>query len=128
MKRTITLLAILFSMTATAQFDGQISGKVLDLEMNGEPLLFATVSLANTTYRTQTNLHGNFEFTDLKPGSYVLQFSFLGYESQEIEIEVKSGGQTEVLSEMHALRRSSPGLSLTAVEQIPSDAKAENQK
>lgn len=63
---------------------GEIEGVVFDNETNKEPLLFATVAIKNTTVSTTTELDGSFSM-NLKPGTYTLVFSFVGYKTIEVE-------------------------------------------
>ncbi|WP_422082543.1 carboxypeptidase-like regulatory domain-containing protein [Ulvibacterium sp.] len=89
MKKIILIIPFLFSTVILAQETSSISGKVLDNELNGEPMLFADVMLKNTKWKTQTNFHGNFEIDGVAPGNYVLVISFLGYDTLEIPVETK---------------------------------------
>ncbi|WP_299530334.1 carboxypeptidase-like regulatory domain-containing protein [Ulvibacterium sp.] len=89
MKKIILIVTSLFSTVILAQQTSSISGKILDNELNGEPMLFADVMLKNTKWKTQTNFHGNFEIEGVDPGNYVVVISFLGYNTLEIPIEIK---------------------------------------
>ncbi|MEA1896722.1 MAG: SusC/RagA family TonB-linked outer membrane protein [Bacteroidota bacterium] len=63
-----------------------ISGTVTD-GFNEESIPGATVMVAGTTFGTATDLDGNFSFTvNMKPGTYALVFSFIGYRSVEQEL------------------------------------------
>ena len=74
----------------------------MDGELYDEPLLMATVSLQNTDLTTQTNFNGNFEITDVTPGSYILEIRFLGYESTTLPIEVKADEKIEIYQSVKA--------------------------
>ncbi|BFP40893.1 hypothetical protein FGF1_17380 [Flavobacteriaceae bacterium GF1] len=97
----------------SAQQTGRISGKITDMEMDGEPLLFANVNLKNTLFSDQTNFHGNFEFTDVAPGTYIMVVSFLGYETMEFPLVVKAGNTTSVNQSLAALSEDSSRLQLS---------------
>ena len=73
-----------------AQEKGIVTGKLLDKEMNNEPLSFASVVIKGTIIGTETDLEGNFSLS-INSGSYVLVFNFLGYKSLEVPITVISG-------------------------------------
>ena len=103
MFRTFVFIAFLLGQFAFCQSTGSIYGKITDGNALGEPLLFANISLTNAGIVEQTNFHGNFEVTDLKPGSYVLQINYLGYEPKEISIKVKSGEVVIVEESLHML-------------------------
>lgn len=89
MKKVTLVISFLYSTVLLAQETSAISGRILDNELSGEPLLFADVMLKNTKWKTQTNFHGNFEIDGVNPGKYTLVISFLGYDTVEIPIEAK---------------------------------------
>lgn len=80
MKQIILVVLCMTVSLAYSQDTGIISGKILDAEMYNEPLLMASVSLKETEFYTHTNFNGNFEISEIKPGTYTLQIRFLGYE------------------------------------------------
>ncbi|PKA98475.1 iron complex outermembrane receptor protein [Flavobacteriaceae bacterium MAR_2009_75] len=84
----IFVALIICSSSMVAQSEGSIKGNIIDLEMAGEPLMFASVSVEGTDHHTETNFNGNFEFTGVEPGTYNLEISSLGYETQLVAIEV----------------------------------------
>ncbi len=51
-------------------------------EINGDPLAGAGVTIAGTYIGVQTGADGNYSFTGLKAGNYIVRFSFIGYETQ----------------------------------------------
>lgn len=69
------------------QENTKVSGTVLD-ERN-EPIIGASIIILETKNGTVSDLDGRFSLTDIKVGS-VLQFSFLGYISQQIKYTGKS--------------------------------------
>lgn len=89
--KNILLIGLLFVMGNVFSQDlGSIKGSVIDLEIDSEPVIFADVQLKNTDTNTQTNFHGNFEFSNIEVGNYTVVVNFLGYESVEIPIEVSN--------------------------------------
>jgi hypothetical protein len=78
---TLTLLA-LTAFSAFAQ-NGFVRGTVIDNE-TGETLPFSTVSIANTTKATTTDLDGAFSM-ELQPGNYSIKVSFVGYQNLEVK-------------------------------------------
>ncbi|MEQ6125093.1 TonB-dependent receptor [Pseudotenacibaculum sp. MALMAid0570] len=90
MKKFVVILAVIFSQMALSQEKGRIKGKLLDKEMNNEPLSFASVILKGTTTGVETDLEGDFSIS-VAPGNYTVVFSFLGYQSLEVAVVVKAG-------------------------------------
>ena len=91
---------LLFAMTLVAQNTKiQLSGQVLDATSK-EKIPYVTV-IANTPEMvfvegTATNDDGQY-LLDLPKGKYVLQFSFIGYQNTEKEIELLANQKLEVL-------------------------------
>ncbi|MEO1010464.1 MAG: carboxypeptidase-like regulatory domain-containing protein [Bacteroidota bacterium] len=108
MKKLILVGVLLSTALGMAQTNGSLKGKVWDLELKDEPLLFANVQLKDTSWSTQTNFNGNFEITDVLPGTYILSIDFLGYENREIPIEIKENGITRIEEGLRA--KSVPGI------------------
>ena len=75
---------------------GAIAGQLVDKEMEGAPLPFANVVLEGTSIGATTDTEGYFNIQDLEPGSYTIQFSFMGYETVEIPAQVVAGKVTRI--------------------------------
>ncbi len=86
-KLCIGLFFIAFWCTAAiAQQTGSIKGKVLN-KSTGEPLPFANVvaeSNGNQVGGAQTDIDGNFNIKPLKPGTYDIRATFVGYKSGQV--------------------------------------------
>lgn len=102
MKKTILLFILFISTFSYAQNTGSIVGKLIDKEYNDEPLAFANVLIKGTTKGTTSDIDGLYGFENLDPGTYTLVFSFVGYETQEINAQVVAGKVTEVNVPMSA--------------------------
>ncbi len=61
-------------------FSNHINGVISN--KNGEPLPFASVYIKNTTYGVSSNAFGEY-FIELKPGTYTIVYSYIGYQSKE---------------------------------------------
>ena len=96
MKNIFLLVLLVFSLSLYSQNEGVIKGNIIDLEANGEPLLFADVQVKNTYWATQTNFNGNFELSGIQVGEYVLVVNFLGYETLEVPVKVTEDQITRV--------------------------------
>jgi len=84
MKRLSTLLAVLLIsfITALANNDASantISGKVTTAE--GRPAAEVTVIIKGTNKATLTDTEGNFSFKNILNGTYIIEISFIGYET-----------------------------------------------
>jgi iron complex outermembrane receptor protein len=89
-KKIVLLFAGIFLMTsiyAIQEKGSSIFGRVIDA--SGNPLAGAGIIIENTFLGTICNADGFYSFSGLKDGVYRLQFSFIGYESQVLETELK---------------------------------------
>lgn len=95
-----TLLVALFLLVTAQGFSqdtGSIMGKLIDKEVNDEPLAFANVLIKGTTKGTTSDFDGLYELPGLDPGSYTVVFSYLGYETVEIpDVQVEAGKVTNI--------------------------------
>ncbi len=89
MKFKLIVTLLLFSFTAFSQNKGTIKGTITDRDFNNETLPFANVVVKNTQITTSTDEKGNYTIA-IAPGNYVIEFSFLGYESIEEKVTVKA--------------------------------------
>ncbi len=86
---------MLFSTILQAQ-NAIIKGKALNSK-NNEPLPFVSIAIQGTTDATATDINGNYELKNLKPGNYNLSASYVGFESITIfEIAVSNAKPTEI--------------------------------
>ncbi len=72
---------------------GSVTGRITD-EDSGEPLPGATVVIDGTTMGASADLEGQYTIAGLKPGTYNLRASFVGYQSQLVEGVVVAEDQT----------------------------------
>lgn len=90
MRHFVILFVLLLSAISNSQNTVSIIGNITDNEIINEPLLYANVSIKGTSIEANTDENGFFFFDNLKEGTYTLVCSFIGYETQEINVEVKS--------------------------------------
>ena len=64
-----------------------ISGNITDA-LNGEQLIGATVFVKETSAGTTSNVYGFYSLS-LPPGKYTLQYSYIGYKTQEQTIDLQ---------------------------------------
>ena len=68
----------------------------MDNEIQNSPLVFADVAIKGTSIKSHTDITGLFVIEHIEDGDYTLVCSFIGYETQEINVSVNSGQPTEV--------------------------------
>ncbi|MDP2067525.1 MAG: carboxypeptidase-like regulatory domain-containing protein [Lutibacter sp.] len=92
------------SFFADAPKNGKIEGVVLDNDVDHEPLAFATITVKNTNFETNSDLTGSFSF-NLKPGNYTLEVAFLGYATIELrDVAVVAGNTLSITQKLKALK------------------------
>ncbi|SKB38269.1 TonB-dependent receptor [Alkalitalea saponilacus] len=77
-------------ISSEMDFSNEVSGRVSELG-TGERLVGATVVVKDLNIGTSTDLHGSYRLRNLPEGRHTLVVSYLGYETREIELEVKDG-------------------------------------
>lgn len=87
----LACLAWMFTwLTPTeAAAQGRIKGNLKDDA--GNALMFATVQITGTNIGAVADVNGAFEILNLKPGTYPLKASQVGFESKTTEVVVKDG-------------------------------------
>jgi hypothetical protein len=90
------LLVLAAASPALAQ-SGKISGRVTDAS-TGEALPGVNVVIEGTTRGAMTGGDGNYTILNVGPGTYTLQFSFLGYATQTVEGVDVNIGETATVS------------------------------
>jgi hypothetical protein len=96
MKHIVLIAAFLLSAFSFAQNTGAITGNLLDLESNNEPLLYGKITVKETGASVLSDENGFFKIENLKEGTYTLAYSFVGYETKEIQTEVSSSKSTNI--------------------------------
>ncbi|MBC2843580.1 TonB-dependent receptor [Winogradskyella flava] len=123
MRQLQFILILLITAYSFAQNTGAIAGKLIDKEYNNEPLPFANVLIKGTTTGTTSDIDGLYTFEDLEVGTYTLVFSFVGYETQEINAVVVAGEVTTVNVTMMA---SAAALDEVVLEPVTARKESEN--
>lgn len=89
MKLKFTFLLLLFSLIGFAQ-KTTISGVVSDKDLKGEPLPFANVTIKGKSLGVTTDIDGKYVL-EVPAGTHTAIFSFLGYESKEVQFTIAEG-------------------------------------
>ncbi len=85
MQTAVILLLILFSFSLHAQQIGEIKGKVFDKETKiSIPGANVYVEVGGKKIGSATDMDGRFTIKPLQPGTYNLNISYLGYNTQQI--------------------------------------------
>jgi iron complex outermembrane receptor protein len=94
--KAIVMLALgLMSMLANAQSQmGSIRGTIKTSE--GQAAEFVNIGLKGTNKGVASNKSGGFEIKNVVPGTYILRIFFVGLETKEQSVEVKTGEVTRV--------------------------------
>ncbi|WP_299147672.1 TonB-dependent receptor [uncultured Dokdonia sp.] len=93
MKTLIYSFFLLVTAISLQAQTGTIAGTVNDGQLN-DILPFANILVQGTTKGTTSDFDGKYTL-DVEPGTYVIEFSFVGYTAQQIsEVVVKEGSTT----------------------------------
>src|SRR5690554_7504569 len=84
MRRILMTFCLLFSCVIFAQ-QNAIIGKITDVAFNNEPLAFANVYIKGTSKGVTSDIDGIYALENIKPGTYTLIYSFVGYETVRSE-------------------------------------------
>ncbi len=104
MKHTALLLfGLLFLSTFNSLAQtAEIRGFVYEKE-SGEPAIYTSVFLSGTSYGSQSNVDGYYTITKIKPGTYNLMITSVGFDTLRFPIELKAG---ELLTKKFFLAKS----------------------
>jgi len=87
-KYYLTICLLLFLVqTGIAQSENSLKGKVVT--QNGIGIEDANVELQGTSLGTLTNASGEYKFSKIPQGDFILKVSFVGFKSKEILISVR---------------------------------------
>ncbi len=87
------------SLVTTAQLKGFITNSA-----DGEPVIFTPVLLKGTGLGAQTDVNGYFTLTKIKPGTYTLVITSIGFDTLIQEVRLSAG---EVLTKRLSMREKS---------------------
>ena len=89
MKQLLFVLTSIIASLTYAQ-TGSVKGTLTDKQMNNEPLPFANVIIKDSSRGTTSDFDGIYTIDDLAPGTYVVEFSFVGYQTIEKTIAISA--------------------------------------
>lgn len=114
MKYILIALPFIFTSILSAQSTASIGGKLIDKEYNNEPLAFGNVLIKGTTIGTTSDMDGVYAFDNLNEGRYTLIYSFIGYETKEMEVALEAGKAVKMNVDMFASAASLDEVLITA--------------
>ncbi len=90
-------IVIIVSITAIIGYaqNGGVKGFVYE-KTTGEGVMFSNVFIKDTKYGASTDLNGFFQISNIKPGNYTLEFSYIGYKKIEQKITITANKFTTV--------------------------------
>lgn len=89
----LLLVALLLLSSVSAHAQSEISGTVRDAK-SGRPLPRANVFLEGTTHGTATDDSGRFSLEGIRPGSYTVIISMVGYAKKQKRIHLYAPSET----------------------------------
>lgn len=90
-----SLFALPLAALAPAALAQSITGTVLDGSNANEPMVGVNVVVVGTTRGAVTDLDGKYEIAGLRPGTYNVQFTYLGYQTKLFTaVRVAAGAPT----------------------------------
>ena len=119
-KLLFLLFALLFSATMFAQ-TGNIRGFVYEKE-SGEPVMFCSVFLKGTNIGAATDINGMYNIAKVNTGVYTLVATYIGYDTTEVNITLKSG---QILSKNLEIGESSVKLNEVKISAERAEMKTE---
>ena len=85
----------LLTGSAFANTDAHVFGHIVDDE-TGEHIPFVTIMVKGSSVGTTTDVTGHYFLKNLKEGKTVLVVRYVGYQTEEVTVEVKKGSSQEV--------------------------------
>jgi len=118
----ISLLIYTTSSQVQAQ-TGVIRGFVYETE-SGEPVIFTNVYLYKTSLGAATDVNGFFSIMKIPPGQYTLMVSYMGFDTLQIPITIKSN---DLITKKLYLKKSTYTLGEISISAAREDKKVETQ-
>lgn len=79
------ILPLFFGFAAHAQTTGKIAGRVIDAG-TGAPLPGVSVYIEGTTQGAATDINGEYVIIGIRPGTYTVVASFVGYATERVKV------------------------------------------
>ena len=127
MKYRLQLLFILFIeiLSVTAFGQGSLQGKIIDIKTK-ESIVGASVYIQGTTIGSSTDIEGNYNIKNVKPGTYNIMVSFISYKLDTIpgikvrkdKVTILDHGLTETTTQLKEVSVTARKKTDTEISQI----------
>ena len=94
--KTILAFFVVSLLASSALGQVSITGQVSVKNIPDTSIPFANIAIQNSTIGTAADMEGNYVLTDVSPGNYILVAAAIGFQSQEIAIEITDQSSLEV--------------------------------
>ncbi len=92
--KTLFILLSLIIQVITTFAQGALNGRILDDSKT--PLTGANIRLKEINATQTSDLSGKFYFNKLKQGNYLLEVSFIGFETKQVSVFINDQATTEI--------------------------------
>lgn len=117
MNKILLTICLLFLGSLAMEAQTSLEGKVKDKD-TGEPIILTPVALFKNgvlATNVETDIDGNFFFSDIQPGTYDLEVSYIGYAKATLTgVLCKAGQTTRLVIEMQEESQVLEGVTVTA--------------
>ena len=109
----LTLVLLMMAAPLAAQYDAHLTGHVLD-ERTGEHLPYVNVQVKGTNIGTVTDESGHYLMQDLPIGRQTIVFSYVGYETLELPVNIEADRTVELKAVLSEMSKQLNGVVVTA--------------
>ncbi len=117
MNKLLLTICLLFIGSLVMEAQTSLEGKVKDKD-SGEPIIFTPVALYKNgvlATNVETDVDGNFFFSDIAPGTYDLEVSYVGYATAKLNgVLCKASQTTRIVILMQEESQVLEGVTVTA--------------
>ena len=113
MRKILVCLLAVLSLPLMAQYDAHLTGHVLD-ETTGEHLPYVNVQLKGTNIGTVTDETGHYLLKDLPIGRQIIVFSYVGYETLELPVNIVEDKTVELKASLREVSQQLNSVVVTA--------------
>jgi len=110
--KTLAIIVISFNTVLFAQTSGSMEGRITDTD--GDPLPGANILLTHTIENgdsvklrssrgTAADIDGYFSLREIRPATYILKVTYIGYSPRTLEADVNAGDVTELNIELRSV-------------------------